>query len=373
MILAQHVHQLFGLGALGEAGESAQVAEHDRHLAAMAGEQCVVAVRRCDDLCDLRREEAFEAADPADLGKLRGDTLLERLVPVAQLIGLLLELGRLVLHRLVRDRELAALVVDFGEQLRIAHRERGLVREGLHQADDVGREMTRRFAQDDERAENALQVEQRNDQHRVEIGSERGIAHRIRGFGVEVGDLERFPAVGRPAERVAVARDRQGLAVGAWRSDADGLSEGEGAARRGIAEDQDRIGAGDLGCARRDGRQHRVEIERRHHGAADLLEHFQLGDRLGEVARPFADLLLELRIRAGGVQPAMKLNCVASSSSSSDVLTSMRWPKSPPPGGGRRPAGRGSAPACGGRGSCRQASRRSGRVRPVRRFASSRS
>ena len=51
------------------------------------------------------------------------DAFFERLVPVAQLIGLLLELGRLLLHSLVRDGKLAALVVDFREQFRIAHRE----------------------------------------------------------------------------------------------------------------------------------------------------------------------------------------------------------------------------------------------------------
>ncbi len=112
VIFAQHVHDLFRLGALGERGEPAQVAEHHRHLAAVAGEQRLMAVRRSDQLRDLRREETLELADAADLLELGCDALLQRLVPVLQLIGLLLQLCRLLLHRVVRDRQLPSLLVD---------------------------------------------------------------------------------------------------------------------------------------------------------------------------------------------------------------------------------------------------------------------
>ena len=97
-----------------------------------------MAVGGSDQLRHLRGEETLELADALDLGELFLDALLQRLVPVLQLLGLRLELARLLLHRRMRDRELAAFMIHLGEQPRIAHRQHGLVREGPHQADQVG-------------------------------------------------------------------------------------------------------------------------------------------------------------------------------------------------------------------------------------------
>ena len=144
MIFAQHVHRLFRLGGLGERGEAAQVAEHHRDLAAVAGEQRVMAVVGGDQLRHLRREEALQLADALDLAELLLDPLLQRAVPVPELLGLLGELRRLLLHGVMGGGEFAALVVDLRKQPRVAHRQHRLVGEGAHQADQVLAEMRRR-------------------------------------------------------------------------------------------------------------------------------------------------------------------------------------------------------------------------------------
>ena len=50
----------------------------------------------------LRREEPLQAADPLDLGQLIRDPLLKEPVPARELFGLLLQLVRLQLHRIVK-------------------------------------------------------------------------------------------------------------------------------------------------------------------------------------------------------------------------------------------------------------------------------
>ena len=61
-------HHLLGLGGLGEGGEAAQVAEDDRDLAPMASRSGSSAPAGDDQLGELRREEALEAAEPLELG-----------------------------------------------------------------------------------------------------------------------------------------------------------------------------------------------------------------------------------------------------------------------------------------------------------------
>jgi len=63
-----------------------------------------------------------------------------------------------------------------------------------------------------------------------------------------------------------------------------------------VAINQNRIGAGDFERARRDRRQHRVEIERGRDRAADLLENLKLVDRLRQIPRALLDLGFEAGI-----------------------------------------------------------------------------
>ena len=56
---------------------------------------------------------------------------------------------------------------------------------------------------------------------------------------------------------------------------------------------------GDFQRARGDRRQHRVEIERGRHRAADLFQHLELVDRLRQIARPLLHLAFEVGIGLG--------------------------------------------------------------------------
>ena len=75
--LAQHPQQLLRLHPVDEARPAAQVGEEDRHLAAMAAEDRLVA-RGDDRLRDLRRQEPAELPHPLDLLDLRLHPLLQR-------------------------------------------------------------------------------------------------------------------------------------------------------------------------------------------------------------------------------------------------------------------------------------------------------
>ena len=88
VILAQHRHQLLGLGRLGERGEAPEVEEHDDDLAPV-GLQRVLGAAGHDQLGELRREEALEPAELLHLGDLLLHALLEQTVPLRQLAGVL--------------------------------------------------------------------------------------------------------------------------------------------------------------------------------------------------------------------------------------------------------------------------------------------
>ena len=79
--------------------------------------------------------------------------------------------------------------------------------------------------------------------------------------------------------------------------DADRLGQVELMPGGIVAVDQHRIGVGDFERARRHRRQHRVEIERGSHRAADLLEHLELVDRAREIAGARLDLGFKADIR----------------------------------------------------------------------------
>src|SRR6516162_4864462 len=66
VVVLQHGDDVLGLGALGERGEAAQVAEHDRYIAAVAFQERVVAGRH-HELGDLRRQKALEPVHAAKL------------------------------------------------------------------------------------------------------------------------------------------------------------------------------------------------------------------------------------------------------------------------------------------------------------------
>ncbi len=84
VIVAEHAHHLLRLRGLGERREAAQIAEHHADVAAMALDDVVAG--RDQELGDLRREEPLEPADTLDLADLIRHALLERLVPLVDLV-----------------------------------------------------------------------------------------------------------------------------------------------------------------------------------------------------------------------------------------------------------------------------------------------
>ena len=203
------------------------------------------------------------------------------------------------------------------------------MRKGLHQADQIVGKLAGVLPQHHQRSQNALLVDQRHHQHRMETGLDHDVAQRMIRRRVEIGDRDRLAARGGFAERRIVGLDRQVLAFGRL-VDADRFGEVEFAVRGVIAVNQHRIGMGDFERARGDRRQHRVEVERGRHRAADLFQHFQLVDRLRQIPRPLLHLGLEAGI--GFRQLARHaVELVGELFQLVGVFTSMRWLKSPAP------------------------------------------
>ena len=146
-----------------------------------------------------------------------------------------------------------------------------------------------------QRAQDARLVDQRHHQHRMEAGRDRDIAQRMLG-----GCRDRQSRSARRSRRPR----RAGVVARRWR---DGCLRPTCRCRSTsvrlklaivgiIAVDQHGVGMGDLERARRDRRQHGVEVERGGDGAADLFEHLQLVDRLRQIARALLHLLFEVGI-----------------------------------------------------------------------------
>ena len=87
MVGVQDPHHVLRLARLREGGETPQVAEDDRDLAAVAVEQRLVA-RRDDQVDELRSQKALQPADLCQLLDLLTDALLELPVPALELRGL---------------------------------------------------------------------------------------------------------------------------------------------------------------------------------------------------------------------------------------------------------------------------------------------
>ena len=129
VVFAEDAHDFLGLGGLRERGEAAEVEEHDRDLAPVGLERIVGAAGH-DELGELGREEALEAAELLELADLLLDAALERPVPLGALLGEILHGVVEVLdpqHRL-----------DPGHQRRLIHGLRQvLVAPGFEAGDDV--------------------------------------------------------------------------------------------------------------------------------------------------------------------------------------------------------------------------------------------
>ena len=84
MVVAQQGHHVFRVGAFGEPGEPAQIAEERGYLPPMAF-QLLLAAGRDDQISHLRRQEAPQPAHALDFAYLVGDALFELLVELLNL------------------------------------------------------------------------------------------------------------------------------------------------------------------------------------------------------------------------------------------------------------------------------------------------
>ena len=83
VVFAEDGHHFLGIGGLGERGEAAQVEEDDGDLAPVALER-IIGAAGDDQLGELGREEALEAADARQLVDAFRDALLERAIELGE-------------------------------------------------------------------------------------------------------------------------------------------------------------------------------------------------------------------------------------------------------------------------------------------------
>jgi len=93
---------------------------------------------------------------------------------------------------LIGDLQLPAALLHLAEQFGIVHGDHRLIGEGLHQADGVRRKIARGPALYDERAEDFLRSDQRQDENRVEAGGAGEFADAMHVGVLQLGDGDRL-------------------------------------------------------------------------------------------------------------------------------------------------------------------------------------
>lgn len=152
VVFGEHRHHLLGLGDFGEGGEAAQVAEHHRHLAAMARQRIPGRIRGNDQIGDLLGQEAAEPADPLDLGDLGGDLLLQRPVQGGEIVGERLNLVMqlfLPQHR-AHPGEQSGMLEGLRQEV---------VAAGIEALDDIARIRLRRHEDDGDAAQDRIRLQ----------------------------------------------------------------------------------------------------------------------------------------------------------------------------------------------------------------------
>ena len=109
MIFGKHLHDVFGLGSLGERGEAAQIAEQRHDLPAVIAQDRFVASRD-DSLGKLRRQKTAQPADPLEFGDLSVHLGFQLLVQRLHLV-----VQRLDTQHCADPRHQRALVDRLGE------------------------------------------------------------------------------------------------------------------------------------------------------------------------------------------------------------------------------------------------------------------
>ncbi len=96
-------HNLFRFCGLGEGREAAQIAENDRHLAAVTLEKRVAILGRNNEIGDLSGQKPSEPSHPLDRGDLLRHFLFEGSIPYCQPCSLVLKAPRLLFDSVVKS------------------------------------------------------------------------------------------------------------------------------------------------------------------------------------------------------------------------------------------------------------------------------
>jgi hypothetical protein len=144
---------------------------------------------------------------------------------------------------------------------------------------------------DDQRADDRLLAQERDDQQRPEPGRERAVADGAGRRRAQVGDLERGALRGRLPDRGLAELDPRLADPGdQFRAHPVGRPQVERPRGRVVLADRAAVGAGQLRGARDDRRQQPVQVERAGDRLADLEQGGQARDRAGQLVGPLLQL-----------------------------------------------------------------------------------
>ena len=174
VILAQHAHDLLGLGDLGESSEPAQVQIYDRDFASMAFER-VLGAAADDQLRELGREEAPQSADALELRDLLGNTPLQRSVPF-------LHFGGERFYRIVQALDSEHRAHARGKRGVIHRFGQVLVAAGLETRDDILRIRHRGHHDDRSKWEFGVRAQAPAHLEAVELGHHDVEKNKVRGL-----------------------------------------------------------------------------------------------------------------------------------------------------------------------------------------------
>ena len=166
--------------------------------------------------------------------------------------------------------------------------------QGLHQVDRAGGKVPACATQQNQGAQNLIRTYQRNDEDGVETGRNGELLERIARSARKIRNPHRL---------LFLARQPQYAFVHSYPAGANRIlvrlvecvrfREIEDASRCIVAVDGAGVGLRELDSTRHDRGEHGLVVQRGRDGAPDLLERFQLADRLCKIARAFGDFLLQ--------------------------------------------------------------------------------
>ncbi len=200
------------------------------------------------------------------------------------------------------DFELVRFGLQLAEQPRVLQRDRRLGGEGREQGHDVRREFAGDPATHGQPAEEAVLVQERKGQDgAAPRAQQRSPERSLVGPGhADVGDLDRRPGERGPPERsLALADARRAQDLGDLGIEDVGRPQVEDLGALVVLPDGAAPRAGQLGRARHDGLQDRVEVERRADGLADVAERAELLDRAAQLAGALLQLAEQPRVLDG--------------------------------------------------------------------------